>query len=1307
MNKNLLISITVFSIVFGVGCLITSRYKDNHAIEQRQRATQLAENTADTIERQLSMSLSATYALEAFLQQHGRIPDFDRLAAHMIRTYGGINSIQLAPNGVIAKAYPLAGNEKAIGHDLLNDPKRRDEARAAIQTGKLTLAGPFELIQGGVAAIGRLPVFRDNAAGRKQFWGFTIVLIKIQDLLKNTSIDQLANAGYLYELSRSGPDGGKPQVFASTRTTEEWSAPVHFSFVVPNGEWTLSVMPKGGWSLPANLPALYFLSFLFALLTSVSCNMLLQRAAFRREHENALLRSSQEIRDLYDQAPCGYHSLNSDGVIVQINDTELKMIGFSRDQVLGRMKFSDVFTPASRKTFQEQFPHFKERGWANNLEFEIIRMDGTILTVLISAMAIKDAAGNFVMSRSTVVDITERKRAEEELRKRTAELEKSTQNQQMLAQAIETSPVAVVITDRNGCIEYANPTVVKITGYTLEELIGQNPRVLKSGAHPAEYYAEMWATLTMGKQWNGELCNVKKNGEIYWESASITPVKGPTDEVMHYVAVKEDVTERKIFIQELEDAKRVAEAASLAKGEFVANMSHEIRTPLNAIIGFSELVLKTALSPKQDDYIQKIHASGRSLLRIINDILDFSKIEAGRLEIEQTDFSLDEVLTNITTVSLQKARNKRLEVLFNLAPEIPRRLIGDPQRLGQVLINLLGNAVKFTERGEVELTVDLVERSRDEVKLRFAVRDTGIGMSREQRVKLFHPFTQADGSTTRRFGGTGLGLSISKRLVELMGGEIFVESEPGRGSTFSFTARVRQAPDENGRIVVPGVLNGLRVLVVDDNPMTCNVLKSILDELPVVTETVGGAAAAIAAIKGQDAHAPYRLVLMDWHMPDLDGVEAIRRIKGDGTLRNMPGIILITGCGGGEIQSEALGAGADDVLFKPLTPSTLYDAIVRLFAPGDRASATMKSTATGKGYDLSGMRLLLAEDNEVNQQIACELLEGAGALVEVASNGREALEKVMAPDAAYDAVLMDVQMPEMDGYEATRRIRADGRFVDLPIIAVTAHAFAEERQRSMEAGMNGHITKPIDQAAMFATIGSFYRHKEGGAAAAGKKPVTGEEGTKLPPLPGLTVAGALQLIGGNRRLYLQILRKFLHGQQDAAARITTALAGGDTVTAVRTAHTVKGLAGSIGALEVHAVAADLERAIRDKAPAAQTDQLLRRFAGDLARLVAMLHRAFPAQSDPAPRNAVSPDDLLKTGELLRRLHCYIGESDSEAADYLAENRHILAASFAPNDLAYLERSIANYDFEEALATLQTMVPQAVSTAGWKEMGMPT
>jgi PAS domain S-box-containing protein len=786
----------------------------------------------------------------------------------------------------------------------------------------------------------------------------------------------------------------------------------------------------------------------------------------------------------------------------------------------------------------------------------------------------------FTVALAVMIRVIRRRREELErlVYERTAALRES----EVTLRSITTSARdAIIMINDEGKISFWNTASAEMLGWDESEVLGRDlhqtlaPPSYHSAYRPAmQQFVRTGQGNAIGKRL--EIMALRKDKTEIPIELSLSAVK--LGGHWHGVGIIRDITERKraeAVIQEtnrnLEEAivranemAAQAESANMTKSEFLANMSHEIRTPLNAIIGFSDMMLKTALSPKQDDYIRKTQASGRSLLRIINDILDFSKIEAGRLEIEQIDFGLDDVLTDITAISLQRARKKRLGVLFNLAPDIPRQLIGDPFRLGQVLINLLDNAVKFTETGEVDLSVTLEEHTGDEVTLHFAVRDTGIGMSTEQRDKLFHPFTQADGSTTRRFGGTGLGLSISKRLVEMMGGEITVESEPGRGSTFSFTARVRQSQNKT----------------------------------------------------------------------------------------------------------------------------------------------TVKTTVTGEACDLLGMRLLLAEDIEVNQQIAVELLEGMGAQVELANNGREALEKVMAPGAAYDAVLMDIQMPEMDGYEATRRIRADGRFVDLPIIAITAHAFAEERQKALEAGMNGHITKPIDQAAMFATIGSFYHRKEGVGAAAGMNPASDEEDSKLPQLPGIAVASSLQRLGGNRRLYLQILRNFLEGQQDAPYRITEALAVGDTSTAVRIAHTVKGLVGYIGALELQAVAVDLERAIRDNAPSAQTDELLRRFSGEFARLVAILRGALPEQSDAAPRKAVSPEDLLKTGELMRRLHGYISESDSEAGDYLAEYRHILAATFAPVDLAHLEGSIANYDFDEALATLQTMERQAESTARLEGMGVP-
>jgi two-component system, sensor histidine kinase and response regulator len=1289
MNNNRLIFIAIFCVVFGLGCLISSHYEDEHADNQRQTATQLAANTAYTIERQLSVSLSATHALAAIIHQYGSIPDFDSLAAHMIRIYGGINSLQLAPNGVIAKAYPLAGNEKAIGHDLLNDPQRRVEASATIQTGKLTLAGPFELVQGGVAAIGRLPVYRDKSDGGEQFWGFTIALIKISELLKNTSIDQLAKGGYLYELWRVAPDSGKPFVFASNRSTEEWSSPVNFSFAVPNGTWTLSVMPKRGWSSPAEMPVLYLLSFLFALLISVFCNMLLQRAALRRDHENALLRSSQEIRDLYDQAPCGYHSLNSDGVIVQINDTELKMIGLTRDQVLGKLKFSDLYTPASREALQEEFQQFKKRGWVNNLEFEIIRTDGTILPVLLSATAIKDADGNFVMSRSTIVDVSERKRTEEALRRRTAELEESTRNQELLKQAIEASPVAVVITDREGRIEYVNSTVMKITGYAFEELIGQSPRVLKSGQQPAQFYAEMWATLAMGKQWIGELCNKKKNGEIYWESASITPVKGPTDEVMHYVAVKKDVTERKRFIQELEDAKRVAEAASDAKSAFLANMSHEIRTPLNAIIGFSDLALKTGLSPKQHDYVKKICNSGKSLLGVINDILDFSKIEANRMELERTEFALEDVLAQVISVIQHKALEKGVELLLSHSADVPPYLIGDPIRLGQVLMNLLGNAIKFTESGEVELSIDLAGQSQDDLRICFSIRDTGIGMTPEQTRRLFQPFTQADGTTTRRFGGTGLGLSISKRLVEMMGGEIRVESLEGRGSSFSFSASFGRSTTAADPWAIPDIIRSLRILIVDDCQSSSNALKRVLNFLPVEVDSVHSGAKAIESVRAHDALSPYHLLLMDWQMPAMNGIETIRCIKKDGTLQNSPHIVMLTAFGMEQERAEALAAGAVDFLHKPMTQSEVHDLIIRLFAPGRHSSATGAITTAGVGYDFTGLHLLLVEDNELNRQIACELLELAGARVATAANGREAVELVVKGNQHFDLVLMDIQMPEMDGIQATRLIREDSRFTELPIIALTAHAFAEERQRTQAAGMNDHVTKPIEPRELMESICRQLPHHPGLRAGACKSGDDIPATALLVDTPGIDTAGALRRVGGKVKLYLDVLKKFREGQSNAPERITTALQSGDRLGAERIAHTLKGLAGTIGASELQEAALAVEQALhRGLEPGDSLDQM----AALLRETMATLESNLGNETASPVSIAIAPTSLVDVGPMLKKLEQYVRNSDSEAADYLAECRQHLVAAVAMEELVVcLEKSIADYDFDEALATLSIMM----------------
>ena len=1291
---NKLILISIFLVLFGLGSLFSSHYRTQRLEEQKHHATEMAANAAYAIQHQLSFSLSAASALEAILQQYDSIPDFDRLAAHIIRSCGGIGTLQLAPNAVITKIYPMAGNEKAIGHDLLNDPNRRGEVLTAIQTGKLTLAGPMKLIQGEVAVVGRLPVFRHNASGEKYFWGFTIVLVKISDLLKDSSVNLLAKEGYLYNLWGVGPDDKKPHLIASNGTIEPWTSPVNFSFAVPNGKWTVSVMPKKGWNSPPEIQGLYLLSFLCALLATVFCNSSLQRIALRREHEKILLRSSQEICDLYDRAPCGYHSLDSDSVYLRINDTELRMIGYTRDQVIGKIKFLDLLTPTSRKVAEAEFEQFKIQGSVKNLELEIVRMDGTIITVLNSAISIKDVAGNHVMSTAALVDITDRVEAEEALHKRTKELEVAVQNQQRLKQAIEASPVAVVIADYNGRIEYLNSAATQIVGYELEELTGYNFPILKFDQQTSDSYAEMLTAISMGKQWNGELSRRKKNGEIYWGSISVTPIKGPTDEVMHYVAVIQDITERKNFIQGLEDAKYQAEAANRAKSSFLANMSHEIRTPLNAIIGFSDLALGTSLSPKQHEYVKKIGNSGKSLLGVINDILDFSKIEANQMKLERIEFSLETVLTQVISIIQYKTMEKGLEFLLSHSRDVPQYLVGDPLRLGQVLTNLLGNAVKFTESGEVELSIDLIGQSQDDLQVRFTIRDTGIGMIPEQIQTLFKPFTQADSTTTRRFGGTGLGLSISKHLIEMMGGDICAESVKGEGSTFSFTVFFGSSTTEADPWIIPDAIRSLRVLVVDDSLVSRLALKKILSFLPVEVETVDSGAEAIKAVRAHDAVSPYHLVFMDWRMPKMDGIDTIRKIKADRTLQNIPHIIMLTAFGKEYERAEALEAGAADFFHKPLTQSDMYDMIIRLFAPSQHA-AVSSTKSVEDGFDFGKLHLLLVEDNDLNRQIALELLQMMGATVSQACNGREAVEKVVNGDQRFDLVLMDIQMPEMDGIQATRLIREDGRFAELPIIALTAHAFDEERKNTHAAGMNDHVTKPIEPRELMESICRQLPHLPGLRKGANKIGENCQDNLALIDIRGIDTTSALRRVGGKAKVYFDVLKKFRDGQSDAPERIAAALQSGDWLSAERVAHSLKGLAGTIGSSELQEVAWMVEQDLHGRIE--PVDSLVR-LSALLRVIVATLDASLEKMTLPPVASVLPLTYLAEVGPMLKKLEQYVLGSDIESADYLAECRqHFIAAVAEKEVVVNLEKSIADYDFDKALVTLHTIMNELKST----------
>ncbi len=1028
------------------------------------------------------------------------------------------------------------------------------------------------------------------------------------------------------------------------------------------------------------------------ILSTIFIIVIIQR---NRNKQKKLLHESKEnerkFHDLLESTPDPMFIFDRRGIIIRMNTQADLLLGYKREELIGK-KISMLLTEGSRKIFDS----FLENDLISAIqklqkvkkEYLIVALSGDIIPVEMKINTINTDEGDLVVI--AVRDITSRLAAEKELKHiyemsdRALDLTKSGFWQIRFDEPeyLYPSERAISIFGMEASetrkfslqnwfkrIEMVDPAESEICWNALQE-------VMKS---KEEYFEQTHHYLR------------SDDGKVIWiKSIAYTEFDDLGKPVSLY-GVSQDITETKLLQTQLEKAKEIAEAATRAKSDFLANMSHEIRTPMNAIIGLSHLIQKTKLDIKQTDYVEKISRSANALLGIINDILDFSKIEAGKLTIEHTEFELQDVINSVTDLVTLKAHQKGLEFLVQIDPNVPANLVGDPLWIGQVITNLCSNAVKFTDRGEIVVSVKLVESNSDNQTLKFSVRDSGIGLSMEQQSKLFNAFSQADTSTTRKYGGTGLGLTISKDLVNLMHGEISVESETGKGSVFSFTVVCGISKNlQNHSFPAAVDIRGKRALVCDDNETSKEILKEALEMFTFEVVACSNAKDAISELK-KPGGKPVELILMDYKMPEIDGIQAIEMIHNDPEITGSPKIIMVSAYGKEDIFTDKNHTLVDGFIEKPLNYSTLFDTIMDLFGHQIIHKSRFKEKGAIQLENLKGFagsRILLVEDNDINQQVATELLNEAGLIVDVAENGQVALDMIKNSGipSKYNLVLMDLQMPVMDGYNATIEIRKLNDYKTLPIIAMTADAMAGVKEKVIEVGMMDMLTKPINPDEVYTTIMKWMSKAEGFITSDTlfESKQKNQDNLEIPLIIGVNMETALKRINNNKKLYLSILHKFYNNNQNFITLLKSTLSVNDQETARRQIHTLKGLTGSIGAEEIQACVVEMEQLILAND--------LKNFSLKLMQLDIMLTALFAEMKaklifETTNETAV---DHEKIKALLPQFEELLKKKNPKAKNMLQE---IENAGFTSNELASLKRAVSSYDFKEALFLLDEIKKQ--------------